>query len=328
MHQSFSDNRLKSQAAARTIVPSTTALNAHQMDTGPTPPPEPRRLWASEQGGGDTLLQWRNVILIQHGLDKGFTQAPPRSGVDSTRPTKPEAYQGHVLQLMIAALPTDSIGYMILQALELCYPPGPIVPTPDTLHYTLGEHPSHLAWTHDRRPYYDTQLNAEIKREIFLSHDDRLECITLETATIYAFLPPPIPAFAIPPLIEVETSEVQQSDHAELPDKGQAYTSPAVSKTTIITLHWPTRGHQTKKAKNTVYPRRKPLRRTKYSSEFQTRGLTNQENRPTLRRCQFPHPLKFSRRDSVPYYPSPPTTSTSYMGEKFFTPGYLWHNRG
>jgi len=128
---------------------------------------------------------------------------------------------------MIATLPTDSIGHMIQQALELCYPPGLIVPTPDTLHYTLGEHPSRLAWTHDRRPYYDTQLNAGKKREIILSHDDRLECITLETATIYAFLPPPIPAFAIPPLIKAEISEVQQSDHAELPDTGQAYTSPA-----------------------------------------------------------------------------------------------------
>jgi len=109
MHQSFSDNRLMSKAAARTSVLSTTALNAHQMHSEPNPPPEPRRLWASEQGEGDTLLLWRNVILIQHELDKGFTQAPPRTGVDSARPINPEVYQGHVLQVMIATLPTDVI---------------------------------------------------------------------------------------------------------------------------------------------------------------------------------------------------------------------------
>jgi len=145
----FSDNLLKSQAAASTSALPTTAQNVNQLDIVPNPPLEPRRLWASEQGEGDSLLQWRNVILIQHGSNKGFTQAPPRSGVDSARPTHPEVYHGHVLQVMIATLSTDSIGHMIQQALVLCYPPGLIAPTPDTLHYTLGEHPSHLAWTHD-----------------------------------------------------------------------------------------------------------------------------------------------------------------------------------
>jgi len=218
MHQSFSDNRVKSHVAARTSVLSTIAPNAHQMDTDPNPPPEPRRLWASEQGEGDNLLQWRNVILIQHGLDLGFTQAPPRTGEDSARPINPEGYHGHVLQVMIATLSTDSIGHMIQQALALCYPPGLTAPTPDTLHYTLGEHPSHLAWTHDRRPSYDTQTNAGTKREILLSHDDRLERITLGTATIYAFLPPPVPALAIPPPSEDEITEVQQAGHAEWPN--------------------------------------------------------------------------------------------------------------
>jgi len=115
---------------------------------------------------------------------------------------------------------------MIQKALALCYPPGAIVPSPDTLHYTLGEHPSHLIWTQGRRPFYDTQVNALTNREISLSHDDRLECITLETATICAFLPPPDTAFALPPLSEAEMSEAQQLEHADLSDNGKAYTPP------------------------------------------------------------------------------------------------------
>jgi len=46
------------------------------MDTTPTPPPGPCRLWASDQDAGDALLEWQKVILIQHGQDTGFTQAP------------------------------------------------------------------------------------------------------------------------------------------------------------------------------------------------------------------------------------------------------------
>jgi len=168
MHQTFSDNRLKNYAAVRTTVFPITARNAEQVDTVPTTVPtpslEPRRLWASEQGGGDSLLQWQNVILIQHGQDTGFTQAPPRAGVESARSSNSELYKGYIMQLLIAILPTESIGHMIQKALTLCYPPGSIVPTPDTLHYTLGEHPSHLIWTQDRRPFYDIQLNALTNR--------------------------------------------------------------------------------------------------------------------------------------------------------------------
>jgi len=57
MHQSFSDNCLKNHAAAMTTVFSTTAHNTDQMDTASTPPMEPRRLWASERGGGDVSLK-------------------------------------------------------------------------------------------------------------------------------------------------------------------------------------------------------------------------------------------------------------------------------
>jgi len=205
MHQSFSDNLLKNQAEAIILALTTTTQNGIQLDIVPTPPLEPRRLWSSEQEGVDS--QWRNVILIQHGSDKGFTQAPPRSGADFTSPTHPEFYSGHVLAVMIATRPTDSIGHMIQQVLKLCYPPGLTVPSPDTLHYTLGEHPSHLAWTQDRQPSYDTHLLNGTTREIVLSHDDRLEYITLGTATIYAFLPPPPLILGISPLSEEKMTD-------------------------------------------------------------------------------------------------------------------------
>jgi len=218
MHQSFSDNRLKSHAATRT----TAARNADQMDTVSTPSLEPRRLWASEQGGGDVLLKWQNVILIQHGQDTGFTQAPPRAGVKSARSSNSEKYKGHVMQLLIEILPTESIGHMIQKALTQCYLPGSIVPTPDTLHYTLGEHPSHLVWTQDRRPFYDIQLNALTSREISLSHDDRLEWISQETTTIFVFLPPPDTVMALSPRSETEMLEVQQPGHAYLSGNGKS----------------------------------------------------------------------------------------------------------
>ena len=120
MHQSFSDNLRKSQADASNSALPTTTQNGFQLDIVPIPPPEPRRLWASTQGEGDS--QWRNVILIQHGSDDGFTQAPPRSGAENARSSIPEIYLGHVLRVTIATRPTDSIGHMIQQALKWCYP--------------------------------------------------------------------------------------------------------------------------------------------------------------------------------------------------------------
>ena len=116
------------------------------MDNPSTPPLEPRRPWASAQDGGDVSLKWQNVILIQHGQDTRFTQAPPRVGLESTRASNSEMYKGHILQLLIEILPTESIGRMVQKALMECYLPGSIVPTPDTLHYTLGEHPSNSVW--------------------------------------------------------------------------------------------------------------------------------------------------------------------------------------
>ena len=191
MHQSFSDNRLKSHVAEMSAVSTPTVPNIDQMDTTPTPPPSPRRLWALEQAVGDTLLKWQNVIPIQHGQDTGFIQAPPRAGMESTGASGSEKYKGHVLQILIEIHPTESIGNMVHKALMECYFPRSIVPAPDALHYTLGEYPSNLVWAQDRRPYHDLQLNALTGREISLSHDHKLEWITQEDSTILVFLPLP-----------------------------------------------------------------------------------------------------------------------------------------
>jgi len=66
MHQSFSDNSQKSHIAETAAEPTLTAPDTDQTDTTPTPPPGPRRLWASDQDAGDVLLKWQKVILIQH----------------------------------------------------------------------------------------------------------------------------------------------------------------------------------------------------------------------------------------------------------------------
>ena len=93
-----------------TAVSTPTVPNIDQMDTTPTPPPSPRRLWALKQTAGDTLLKWQNVIPIQYGQDTGFIQAPPRAGMESTRASGSEKYKGHVLQILIEIHPTESIG--------------------------------------------------------------------------------------------------------------------------------------------------------------------------------------------------------------------------
>jgi len=133
-------------AVSTPIVP-----NIDQTDTTSTPPPGPRRLWASGHAGGDVLLKWQNVIFIQHGQDTGFTQAPPRAGMESTRANGPERYKGHVLQILIQIHPTESIGNMVHKALMECCLPRSIVPAPDTLHYTLGEYLSNSVWAQKRR---------------------------------------------------------------------------------------------------------------------------------------------------------------------------------
>jgi len=131
------------------------------------------------------------VILIKHGQDTGFTQAPIRAGLESTRTSGSEKHKGHVLQVLIEARPTESIGNIVHKALMECYFLRSIVPSPETYHYTLGEYPSNLVWAQDRISEHSLHLNASTGREISLSHEDKLEWITQEDSTILVFLPPP-----------------------------------------------------------------------------------------------------------------------------------------
>jgi len=141
IHQTFSDN-LQKYHLAGTAGQGTTL----------TPPPRPRKLWASGQGASDAALKWQRVILIQDGKDKGFTQAPIRAGLESIRTRGTEENQGHVLEVLIEVSPTESIGNTVHKILLECYLQRSTVPAPDTLHYTLGEFPSNLVWAQEQTP--------------------------------------------------------------------------------------------------------------------------------------------------------------------------------
>ena len=84
------------------------------------------------------------MILIQNGKDTGFTQAPIRAGLESTRTNSTEKYKGNVLEVLIEVNPTESIGNTVHKVLMEYYLLRFTVPAPDTLHYTLGKFPSNL----------------------------------------------------------------------------------------------------------------------------------------------------------------------------------------
>ena len=115
------------------------------------------------------------MILIQHGQDTGFTQAPIRTGLESARTSGTEKYKGHVVQVLIEVSPTESIGNTVHKALMECYPLQSTVPAPDTLHYTLGKFQSNLVWAQEQTPEHSLHLHALRGRELSLSYEDKLE---------------------------------------------------------------------------------------------------------------------------------------------------------
>jgi len=229
MHQSFSDNRQKSHIAETAAVPTLTAPGTDETDATPTPPPRPRRLWASDQEAGDVLLTWQKVILIQHGSDTGFTQAPIRAGLESTRTSGNEKCKGHILEVLIEVSPTKSIGNKIHKILMECYLLRSTVPAPDTLHYTLGEFPSNLVWAQEQTPEHSLHLNAMTGREMSLSYEDKLEWITQEDSTILVFLPLPDTGRATSPQSNVDTSDTAQLlGHADV--RGSRLSNPLLKQ--------------------------------------------------------------------------------------------------
>jgi len=178
MHQTFSDNLQQLHSTEALTEPRDILTDPGTDGKGNTLtfPPRPRKLWASGQRASNAAFKWQRVILIQDGKHKGFTQAPIRIGLDSIRTRGTEKYKGHVLEVLIEVIPTESIGNTVHTILLECYPPRSIVPAPDTLHYTLGEFPSNLVWAQEQIPEHSLHLNAMTGREMSLSCEDKLEC--------------------------------------------------------------------------------------------------------------------------------------------------------
>ena len=217
MHQSFSDNRQKSHNAETAVVPTFTALDTDQTETTPSPLPGTHRIWALDHDAGDALFQWQTVILIQHGQDIGFTQAPIRTRLESTRTSGTEKYKGHVVQVLVEVSPTESIGNIVHKALMECYPLRSTVPAPDTLHYTLGKFPSSLVWAQEQTTEHSLHLNARTRRELSLSYEDKLECITQEDSNILVFLPLPVTDRTTSPQIHVDMlAAAQLQEHVDV----------------------------------------------------------------------------------------------------------------
>jgi len=180
MHQTFSDNLQQYHSAEASTGPRNPLTDPGTAGKGPTltPPPRLRKLWASGQGAEDLALKWQRVILIQDGKDKGFTQAPIREGLESTKTRGTEKYKGHVLEVLIEVSPTESIGNTVHTILLECNLQRSTVPAPDTLHYTLGEFLSNMVWAQEQTPEHSFHLNAMTGREMFPSCEDKLEWIT------------------------------------------------------------------------------------------------------------------------------------------------------
>ena len=95
---------------------------------------------------------------------------------------------GHVMEVQIKAQPGETVGSVIQKALQKCYPQPKSVPAPHTLRYTLGDFPSHVIQTQEQG-LVDSPNKPIFGVEISLSHEDRLDWITIKDSTIIALNP-------------------------------------------------------------------------------------------------------------------------------------------
>jgi len=102
-----------------------------------------------------------------------------------------EPYTGHVMEVQIKAQPGETVGSAIQKALQKCYPHPKAVPAPHTLRYTLGDFPSHAIRTQEQGLIDCPSTHTIFGVEISLSHEDKLDWITIKDSTIIAFLPNP-----------------------------------------------------------------------------------------------------------------------------------------
>jgi len=154
MYQTFSDSLHDRQPTEVSSEPQHTlaAMAAIREGDGSTPPPSYRTIWASDQRSREDALKWWRVILIQNGKDKGFTQAPIRTGPGSVRTGGIEEYKGHVLEVRIEASPTVTVGTIAQNIFQQCYTLGSVAPTSNTLYYTLGSSSRHSNLNQRRTP--------------------------------------------------------------------------------------------------------------------------------------------------------------------------------
>jgi len=193
MHRGISENLIRRNRTERLEEASRTpGVSVEGTARGETAsPPDVRRVFASSHGMAEGPSLWQRVILIQDGKDKGFIQAPVRSAAGSARATHHKNYKGHVLDLQIDTCQDESVGSAVHKTLLECYPDGSGVPSPDTIHYTLGDFPHGLFW--DQGVASEGLLDTDIPvvEELVLQHTDKIDWIKEEHTTIlHSFLSP------------------------------------------------------------------------------------------------------------------------------------------
>jgi hypothetical protein len=189
MPHTYSKDRHRHHLSEAPANPNLAASGTEQREEPPTLLIS-RKVWGPDLDVDNVTPNWQRAILIQDGRVPGFPQAPIQIGQGSTIENDMESYIGHVMEVRIKAQPGETVGSVIQKALQKCYPQTKSVPAPHTLRYTLGDFPSHVIQTQEQG-LVDSPNKPIFGVEIFLSHEDRLDWITIKDSTIIAFLPKP-----------------------------------------------------------------------------------------------------------------------------------------
>jgi len=205
MHQTYSDDRHRHHIPEALAISNPAASDTEEIHKPPIDPTS-GKVWGPDLDTENDTPYWQRAILIQDGRASGFLQAPIQIGQGSTIENEMEAYKGHILEVRIKAKPGETVGSAIQKALLKCYPQLASVPAPHTLRCTLGDFPSNAVWTQEQAPADSLHMHIMSGAEISLSHEDKLEWITIEDSTIIAFLPNPE--------MEEETEETHMPEQA------------------------------------------------------------------------------------------------------------------
>jgi len=190
MHHTYSEDCHRHHFSEASVTPNPAASDTEESDEPPTFPIS-RKVWGPDLDTGNDTPNWQRAILIQDGRAPGFPQAPILMGQGATIENDMESYTGHIMEVQIKAQPGETVGSVIQKALLKCYPQPKSVPAPHTLRYTLGDFPSHAVRTQEQVPVDSQRIHTIPGVEISLSHEDKLDWITIEDSTIVAFLPNP-----------------------------------------------------------------------------------------------------------------------------------------